>query len=470
MRVFGKDLSETSFARHERVRNTVRGLYNVVRHSIAEIQKDRAPQVAAALTYHTLFSLLPTIALALVVLKAFVGPEQLTQFHDFIVGIAVDWLAEEPATATAATAGEAEPANTTEFTLTVAKIDETVTQFLNQMQNVNFASIGVVGIFVFIYGATALLSTIEQAFNQIFRAPEGRPIGTRLPLYFTTITIGPIFIVAGQVLQAQIMDQISGISWTAWLATPAAFILPILTTWAVFAALYILIPHTRVHWKAAAIGAAIAAAAWVVVVELFGVYVGNYAGTSLYGALALVPLALSALWIAWLIVLLGLEIVYTLQTQPWRTSAVDSSAKIDVAELYDPRWMVLTFAQTAEDFDAGIPSATDKVAQQLQLPETVVQALFTQLEKAGFVHRIQQPDDDGPPCYSLARPPSRIAINDVLDFAERRTLAEARMEGVAGAGLVSELQNARRAAMKDRFFRSITRRQDSTQPDRAGAA
>ena len=60
------------------------------RHCAGELRHDKAGQMAAALTYHTLFSMLPTMVLILVSLKAFVSEQDREQFKEE----AITWVVQ----------------------------------------------------------------------------------------------------------------------------------------------------------------------------------------------------------------------------------------------------------------------------------------------------------------------------------------------------------------------------------------
>ena len=427
-------------------------LVDAARHGFAEIRNDRADQIAAALTFFTLFSLLPTMALVLVVLRTFVGPAEQEAFKEFVVQGATDWLVV-PAAGPDGALLNAPPPDSAEFAFTIARIDETVAGMLDRLQNINFQSIGVVGVFVFIWASTGLLATIEQSFNIIYGAPQSRPWHVRLPLYYTTLTLAPLLIIAGQVLQARFVAEVSGVPWVAWLGPPLGVVAPVMTTWVVFYLMYALIPNTHVNLRAAGIGALFAAVGWVSLLELFGLYVGVYAGKSLYGALAVVPLGLMWLWLNWLIVLFGLEVSYALQTVPRRGDLVPVKRELDARALCDPRWLVAILAAVAERFSAGESTPADEIAQRLRAPETTVRALTEHLADKGFLHRVKTTDDEGPASYTLARPPETIALNDLYDLWNGFAHEGGAADTIPGEEVVARLEEARRAA-----FASITLR------------
>ena len=64
---------------------SLRWWIDLARHCTIELRRDRASTMAAALTYHTIFSLMPTLVLSLVVMHSFVGPKDMAEFKEGIV-------------------------------------------------------------------------------------------------------------------------------------------------------------------------------------------------------------------------------------------------------------------------------------------------------------------------------------------------------------------------------------------------
>jgi membrane protein len=426
-------------------------LHDLADHTRRAFLEDRGSQIAAALTYHTVFSLLPTMALALVVLKTFVGPEEQTAFKDFIVTFVAEWLSLGQVGPSAATPGlpasevSESLARASEYDRVLAQLDVNVKRLLDDLQAIDFRRIGAVGVLLFIYAATGLLTTIEQSFNQIFDAPGNRPWYVRVPLYYTTITLAPVVIVSGQVMQGRLLAGIEQLSWAHALTRPMTAVLPIVTTWLVFTVMYALIPNTRVKLRAVMIGAALSAAAWVAVIEVFAIYVGNYAAASLYGALALFPLALLFVWVAWVIVLFGLELTHMLHVRPWRIGERESEHSRLAA--YDPRWLLLLAMTVLERFERGEISEVGDLATELQLPESQVASMLRALVQEGLLHRVEGPAD-GIGGYVLACSPANIELNRLLDAAEHHTLGGVGESSVSGARLIRRVQSARREALE----------------------
>ena len=115
---------------------------------------------ASALTYTTILSLIPLLAIAFSVLKGF-GVQN-----------ALDPLLSQ-------------------FTGDSA---ETVSRVIAYVNNTNFKSIGAIGLLMLVFTAVTLLSNIEDAFNVIWRVKETRPLKRRFSDYLSVVIIGPILL------------------------------------------------------------------------------------------------------------------------------------------------------------------------------------------------------------------------------------------------------------------------------------
>ena len=248
-----------------------------------ELKRDNATQMAAALTYRTMFSLLPMLVLALVLLQAFRGLEHYQ--HQFKQSVITFLLPEELLKRDSKTGEfiqdlefvgpptESQILNQAESQKQVqlktdkdesvadarALVGDNIERFLDQLQNIDFGKIGWVGFLVFIYGATTLLETAEKSFNAVFDVEQGRLWYLRVPNYVMMILLGPIAIITGQVIQQRLINMIEEGAWTNWLAGPMLVIAPVVATWLLLFAMFTLLPHTKVQIRAAAFGSFVAA-------------------------------------------------------------------------------------------------------------------------------------------------------------------------------------------------------------------
>lgn len=475
--------------------------YDLARHCGHQLRKDKASQVAAALTYHTLFSLLPTLVLMLVVARVFVGPSEIEQFKGWVVDTALQGLIvqddpppppppevtppppeapppdsppssggsarssqtpadDTPRQAAAATNAPGEPLPRTEAGLTREQYDQArreledeIQYWLDQLETINFQSIGVVGLLLFIWGATGLLATIERSFNQIYGGSNSRPWYLRLPMYYTTLTLGPVVIIAGQVLQQRALDRIDSVGWLGPVSSLVVVLSPLVTIWLVLWLIYILLPNTRVSRRTAAIGAAVASVLWVLLITGFQVYTTRAATASLYGALALMPLTLLWMWLTWMIVLFGLEMAYALQTMPARDLAEQEQMGAE-ERLFDARAVVPIMAVVGEAFAKGDAATPSHVGKALGLSDRMVARVMDKLHEEKLLHRVMDPEEVYPR-FTLALPPEQITVKRLLETGTRLTVSKLTAGKVPGASMVRRLNEAVAGAAGDTTLASV---------------
>lgn len=253
---------------------------------------DQGPHSAAALTYTTLFAVVPmmTVTFAmLAAIPAFQGVGEQIQayiFRNFI-----------PSTG--------------------ATIQEYLTAFISQARQLTWIGVGFL-----IVTAFMMLLTIEKAFNLIWRVRQPRRGMSSFLLYWAILSLGPLLLGAGFAVSTYItsLSLISGPH--ALLGVGMVLkMMPLLLSIAAFTLIYAAVPNTRVPLRHALAGGSFTAVLLEAARQAFGLYVSYFPSYQLiYGAFATVPLFLLWIYLSWLIVLFGAELVCGLSSsQHWRS-------------------------------------------------------------------------------------------------------------------------------------------------------
>ena len=397
-----KDLLTAPTATLSRWQYAVRYFLELCRHGARQLREDRANQMAAALAFRTLFGLIPVIIIVMLVFRAFGGADQ---FADLVSEL-----------------------------LTAAKLhdvagpDESATlaawaaQIIHDLDaNISGRTIGIIGLLVFSWAAIGLLSTIERSFNTICRAPQHRGLARRIPLYWTSITIGPALLYLSFQFRGRFVDWIESAGWGAPIAAAIGLATSFFSVWLFLICLYTLMPHTRVRLPTAAAGAAVATLLWMAATHVFGWYLtSSFSKESsafmiLYGTLGLIPLFLFWVYFLWLVVLYGLELSVLLQVVGGRMEK-GRPLRGDRPALLDPASVVPLVRVIAERFETGEPTCAEDIAVALRLHSETVEALLTAVADAGVLHRVERA---GKTAYTLARPPGAIHTGELLKIAQR---------------------------------------------------
>src|SRR5208283_3697315 len=288
---------------------------------------------ASALSYTTLLALIPLLAVAISVTSSLLkneGEEKIYQAIDKLVSNVmppatlntndqavslnpspVMPVALTPTNAVAETNAVAAGAGDSGGDMRVAVAQKEAAQYIHKfIQNTRTGTLGVIGMLLLVYVAIQMLANIEDTFNDIWGVTRGRNWLLRVVLYWTTITLGPLAIVAALGLAGG-----SHLQTTRNLVTRMPFVgglifelLPLVVLWLTFALVYQVVPNTRVRFGAAFVGGVVGGSLWHLN-NIFGfLYVSRFVSNSkIYGSLGLIPVFTIGLYFSWLILLFGAQ-------------------------------------------------------------------------------------------------------------------------------------------------------------------
>lgn len=258
--------------------NTSRNQGSFVSLILRRAREERLAQAAGALTFTTVVSLVPLLAVSFAL------------------------FARIPALRST---GEAIREHLLRALLP-ADITKAVIRHLAQFAG-NAGGLTLVGFGVLLMSALALLLSVENALNRIWRVKKQRAMMRRLALYVAMLLTGPVMIGSSLWATSSLLAMSSSFAVTrpAWL--PHALIAgPVLLAAAGFAILFRFVPHTAVRWLDALVGGLLAGVAFEAGKRGFAVYLAHVPTyRTIYGAFA--PLLAFLVWVyySWFITLAG---------------------------------------------------------------------------------------------------------------------------------------------------------------------
>jgi len=252
--------------------------------------KDGGPRQAAGLSYASLLAIVPLLAVGLSILAGFPAFESLrAELQNFVfenvlpdVGIA---------------------------------LSEHLLTFIENAKKMTAA--GMAGLAL---TALLLMSNINGAVNAIWRVAEPRPLAARLVVYWTILTLGPLFIGASLSVSSyafaavQWFDSaaLGGVLGLSKLASTGFSILG-------FALIYLVVPNRAVHPGHALTGGLVAAILFELLKAGFGLYLREFPSFQLvYGAVSALPIFLVWMYLSWVVILFGAQVAAALPE--WRAS------------------------------------------------------------------------------------------------------------------------------------------------------
>ncbi|MCY2989877.1 MAG: YihY family inner membrane protein [Planctomycetota bacterium] len=420
----------------DRYQMAVRGAYDLGRFGARQLQHDRASEMAAALAFRTLFGLLPVLVVTTMLVKGFGGQQQFLGQLDEL--LEYGGLHKIQILMPAETGGATQ-------TLAVWLRDNVL-----RAEQINVAAIGWVGVALTIYSAISLVVTVEDCFNTIYRAPQGRPWIRRVPLYWFVLTISPLLVVCSTYANIWFEDHLARLQTQVWLTASVGLLWSLFTGWMLMLAVYMLFPNTAVHRRPAMVGALVAALLLEIGKRTLGLYFEKALSLSqLYGSLGLIPLFMFWVYLMWLAVLFGLQVSATLQHLHGRRVAELQEQRRWESALIDPAVVVMIMERIAAGFMKGQTTTVEQIARTTGLTEPVVDRLLTGLVHAEMVHRVA----DAESSVALRRPPEEIPLDQLLEIAFQS--AQRDGGGDASHRLLEQLRMAQKAATAHATLRTL---------------
>ena len=245
---------------------------------------DRCSENAAALTYMSLFALVPLLTVMYTMasaIPAFQGLE--VEIEAFLF----ENLVPE----------------------TGSDIQDYLSDFSRQAKNLTGFGIGFL-----VITAVLMLRNIEKAFNHIWRTRENRSPVSSFLLYWAVLSLAPVSIGLALAISTY-LNSIADMVVSVDITGTGAYLLklaPIILNTAGFTLIYAAVPNCRVPFRHALVGGVVAALAFNIARLLFTKLVVGSSYTFIYGAFAAVPLFLLWIYLSWNIVLMGSVLVHSM--------------------------------------------------------------------------------------------------------------------------------------------------------------
>ncbi|MCH2145521.1 MAG: YihY family inner membrane protein [Phycisphaerales bacterium] len=419
----------------DELQKRVRRSFEVGRYSLRHLAQDRAPQMAASLAFRTLFGILPVLVVATVAARSLLGDKFQTAVTQLIEQMGLNDVKIIPPSLTESTV--------TEPIGLGAWIDGIVAT----ASKIDVSALGWVGICVVIFSAISLMVTIENGFNQIYRARTGRSWARRLLVYWCVLTVGPLMLGVMPWAWGQLSALLATLPNWYWLAVTIQVGSSVLMFWLFMLVIYVWVPNASVQFKPALIGALVAAILLEIGKRSLGAYMQNaFSVSSLYGSLGLIPVFMFWMYLMWMFVLFGLEVAAILQAL--RGRALESMREEELGGLIDPAAIIPVMAAVSSGFEDGRALGCSEVAMETGIRAEVVDLMLERLELRGFLHQVEPKGK-----FVLAKPPEQIQAGELMDVAFELVddAAIARIE----TPILDGLREAQRTLAAKRSLKSL---------------
>lgn len=385
---------------------------------------DNCSLQASALTYITLMSMIPVLALMFSFSKGMGMQNRLIE----LIGMQRTEIVEQvdghekkriEFRVAAPGSPEARAAGSGPFALAELPdpLQKVVTTVFSYVENTSFGALGVVGSLLLLWGAVQAMIKLEETFNLIWGARTPRSLFRRCTEYFFVLALMPVLLVVVTSVNAAlsapaVIDRIG-----LWFGPLAGLYTGILRLFGVtvivgaFTFLFKFMPNTEVKTLPALLAGLVGGALWYATqwaYITFQIGVTNY--NAIYGTFAAVPFFLAWLYTNWTIVLLGGEFSFAVQN--YRTYILGGSAAAASPASQVALGVVLTY-ETCRAFLAGEHAwRLAEFARIHAIPVRLLANVAATLVEQGILIPVEQ-GGDRERYYVPGKPPELLTLADV---------------------------------------------------------
>lgn len=373
---------------------TIKGLGIILVESVKGYFRDRCFLHASSLTFYTLLSIVPILAVAFGFAKGFGFEENLeVELHKRFQ----------------------EQKEVVDYVVEFAR------SMLAQVEGGLVAGIGAILLFLFVL---SLFWTIESSMNAIWKVKRSRSILRMLTDYTAMMIICPFFFVIASSLTVFLTTQVDiALEQHDVLRqiTPFSFLfyrgITLFMIWILFSCLYIIMPNTRVRVKYGVVAGIIAGTIYYflqIAILQFQIGVSQY--NAIYGSFAALPLFLFWLQFSWTLVLFGAELAYQAEQIVPTLGPAKSRMEMNRTELA----LFLVFRLIERFHNKMPPLRVSALAEEFGVPTSCIREILSDLALSGILARVRS--DKSRDCFQPGQEIRNITLQSVIHAIDKNFL------------------------------------------------
>lgn len=362
--------------------------------SFSQFSSDMCSLRASALTFYSLLSVVPVLAVSFGIAKGF-GLDKLLR-EKIMEGVQ----------------GQQEV------------LTRLITFAETMLENTKGGLVAGVGVALLLWSVIQVLGNIESSFNDIWGIKRSRSLGRKFTDYLSMMLIAPVLYVvatsatvfaAGQI--AAITQKIAILGAFAPLITSGLKVLPLLVFAGLLTYIYIAMPNGKIRFKSAFLGGLVAGILYLIVQWVYIRFqIGVSSAGAIYGSFAALPLFLIWLQTSWRVVLYGAELAFSHQNEltfEFEQDCLRTSYEIK-------KLLSLRIAQLCVSRFAGgrQPLSPEEIAFQLGMPVRLARDLIFHLTEARIL-TMAQSESERDRRYRPARDVGDMTVQFVIEQMER---------------------------------------------------
>lgn len=360
--------------------------------AIKGFNEDKCLLKATALTYYTLFSIVPVIALAFAIAKGFGFQERLQ----------ADLLLK--------------------FNEQSTILNQAFMYADSLLQSTKGGVIAGVGVVLLLWSVMKLLGNIEDSFNEIWEIKKGRTWVRKITDYLSILLIAPIFLIISGALTVLLKTHVSTALSKVEILSPLNILVmkffALSLLWGLFTFLYMVLPNTKVSFKAAALGAVVSTLLFELVQWAYLTFqIGAVQYNAIYGSFAALPLFLIWIQYSWFIVLFGSELAFANQNVDHYELENDI---VNISDRYKRVIALMIANLVIKNFNEGKTALTAmQISDKLDLPVRLTRLIIFEFTETGVFNEVKLSNDKDIG-YQPGISDTKMTVKFVIDKLDER--------------------------------------------------
>ncbi len=385
---------------------------------------DKVQLRASALTFYSLLSVIPMVAIAFAIAKGFGLDQNLNQLV------------------------------TKEFQSQPEVLSWLLTEAQNALQETRGGYIAGVGVIILIWSVMSLFGQIENSFNHIWQIESSRPWYRKFTDYITMMLIAPVFLILSSSITVLVSTRLSELISEApildFFKPLVSFLVmfaPYFLAWIALTILYMIIPNTKVKFVPALVSGIIAGTILQILQWLYiDLQFGISKLSAIYGSFAAIPLFIVWLQSSWIIILLGAELSFANQN----VSRYEfESEALNVSNYQKRALSLIIMNRIIRNFSGGdSPISAEKISVELKIPVRLVRDILQDLGNVGLISVIHE-NEHKERLYQPALDINKLTVSFILKKLDKK--------GTEHQIFVKSKEYLRVTAMLDKFDKAVSK-------------
>lgn len=347
------------------VRKRLYSCVKIIYLSVDQFLNDRIPVRASALTYSTLLSIIPILALLFAIAR----------------GFGFDALMEEQIKSGV-------------MSQQSELIFSWVNSYLQHAQSGIFIGIGLI---MLLFTILMLIDNIERSFNAIWQVKRPRTVFRQITDYFSMLLLLPLLIVISSGLTIFMTTYVKDLETFLLLGPMLKFLvrlIPYALTWGMFIGLYVFMPNTNVKLKHAWFPGILAGSAFQAFQYFYvnsQIWISNY--NAIYGSFAAIPMFLLWTQISWTICLFGAQMSYISQNLPSFNFGKETAR---ISRRYHDFFCTVILSAICKRFEnEQTPYTAEELSKEHKIPIRLTKNILYELTDIRLLYETFSDDKEG---------------------------------------------------------------------------